>query len=62
MKAVEKAKELGMVEGKDYFIIRDACRTELEPENEDGTTITCVGFAPMEDEVIDKIGKEYHLF
>ncbi len=61
MKAIEKAQELGMKEGKDYFIIRDACRTELKPE-ENGTTITCIGFVPMEDKIIDKIGKEYNLF
>ncbi len=62
LKAIDLAQELGMREGVDYFIIRDACRTELEAEEEDGTTITCVGFVPMEDKIIDKIGKEYHLY
>lgn len=28
---IEKAKELGMIEGVDYFPIVDACRTELSP-------------------------------
>lgn len=27
--------------------IYDACRTELEPEEEDGSTLTCVGIMPM---------------
>lgn len=61
LKAVEKAKELGMKEGEDYFIICDACRTELEKETPEGT-ITCIGFAPMAAERIDQIGKEYHLY
>lgn len=59
-KAIAKAQELGMVEGIDYFPIVDACRTELTPESEAGT-LTCVGFRPMDSEVIDQIGKEFHL-
>lgn len=35
-KAIEKAKELGMIEGVDYFPIVDACRTE-SPQG----TLTC---------------------
>lgn len=61
-KAIDKAISLGMKEGVDFFVIRDACRTELEPENPDGSTITCVGFKPMPAEIIDQIGKEYNLF
>ena len=49
-KAIEKAKELGMIEGVDYFPIVDACRTELIPESPQGT-LTCV-------EKIDEIGKD----
>lgn len=59
-KAIEKAKELGMIEGVDYFPIVDACRTELTPESPQGT-LTCVGFRPMEAEKIDEIGKDFHL-
>lgn len=33
LRAVEAAKELGMEEYKDYFLIYDACRTELEKES-----------------------------
>lgn len=65
-KAVDKAISLGMREGEDFFIIRDACRTELEPEevlpDGSGVTITCIGFKPMPEEIIDQIGKEYHLY
>ena len=61
LQAVEMAKELGMEENKDYWLIYDACRTELEPESPNGT-LTCIGFRPMEAEEIDKIGKNYHLY
>jgi len=66
MKAVEMAKELGMKEGEDYFLIKDNCYTELEPEEIDengvGRTLTCIGFKPMDAEIIDKIGKKFHVF
>lgn len=66
IKAVDMAKELGMEEGKDYFLIRDNCYTELTPEEIDengvGRTLTCIGFKPMDAEVIDKIGKKFHLY
>ena len=61
LRAVEAAKELGMEEYKDYFLIYDACRTELEKESPEGT-LTCIGFRPMEAEEIDKIGKKYQLY
>lgn len=62
MEAVIAAEAMGWNEGKEYFLIRDNCLTELEPEDEDGRTLTCIGFRPMEAEEIDKIGKRYHLF
>lgn len=37
-----------MEEYKDYFLIYDACRTELEKESP-----TCIGFRPMEAEEIN---------
>lgn len=61
MKAKELAEEIGLVEGKDFFLIRDNCMTELEPE-EDGTTLTVIGFRPMDSSVIDSIGKKYQLY
>lgn len=61
LKAKTMAEELGMIEGEDFFLIRDNCHTELEPE-EDGRTLTCIGFKPMDAEIIDKIGKKYHLY
>lgn len=61
LKAKTMAEELGMVEGEDFWLIHDNCHTELEPE-EDGRTLTVIGFKPMDSEVVDKIGKKYHLY
>lgn len=61
LKAKTMAEELGMKEGEDFWLIRDNCHTELEPE-EDGRTLTVIGFKPMDSEIIDKIGKKYHLY
>lgn len=58
LEAIEMAEELGIA----YYPIYDNCRTELEPEEENGTTLTCVGFPPLDSEVIDQIGKRYHLY
>lgn len=66
MKAVNIAESIGMKEGKDFFLIKDNCSTELEPEEYDekgvGRTLTCIGFKPMEAEIIDKIGKKFQLY
>lgn len=61
LKAKTMADEIGLKEGVDYFLIRDNCMTELEPE-EDGRTLTCIGFRPLPAETIDKIGKKYQLY
>lgn len=66
LKAVKMAEELGMKEGEDFFLIKDNCHTELEPEEYDedgiGRTLTCIGFKPMDSEVIEKISKKYQLY
>ncbi len=61
LKAKIMAEELGMVEGKDFWLIYDSCKTELEPE-EDGRILTVIGFSPMDSELIDQIGRKYHLY
>ena len=48
-------------EGKDFWLIYDNCHTELEPE-ENGRTLTVIGFKPMDSEIIDQIGRKYHLY
>lgn len=66
LKAKTMAEEIGMVEGEDFWLIKDNCYTELEPEEFDengvGRTLTCIGFKPMDAEIIDKIGKKFQLY
>lgn len=62
MKVVDAAEELGLKENKDYFIIKDKCLTELEPEEEDGTVITCIGFRPLDEETAHTLSKKYQLY
>lgn len=60
-KAIKLSQELGLQIDRDFFIIRDLCRTELTPE-ENGSTITCIGFVPMEESIIDKVGRKFQLW
>lgn len=66
MKAVAKAQELGLREGKDFFLIKDNCLTELEPEEVDangvGRTLTCIGFRPLPDDISHEISRKYQLY
>lgn len=66
LKAKTAAEELGLKEGIDFFLIKDCCLTELEPEEVDengiGRTLTCIGFRPLPSEIIDQIGKKYQLY
>lgn len=61
LKAKTLAEEMGMTENEEFFCIYDNCHTELTPED-NGRTLTCIGFKPMDSEVIDKIGKKYQLY
>ena len=56
------AEDLGLIEGKDFGLIYDNCLTELEPEEENGTTLTGIWFAPLPDEVAHSISKKFHLY
>ena len=66
LKAKLIAEELGLKEGKDFFLIMDACLTDLTPEiideNGVGRTLTCIGFRPLDDETAWKISKKYQLY
>lgn len=42
--------------------IYDKCLTELEPEEDNGTTLTGMWFCPLDDEVAHKISKKYQLY
>lgn len=66
MKAITIAEELGLKEGEDFFLIKDNCLTDLEPEEIDdtgvGRTLTCIGFRPLPDETAHAISKKFHLY
>ena len=62
LKAKSIAQELGLVEDRDFGLIRDNCLTELEPEEEDGRTLTGIWFAPLPDDVAHRISKKYQLY
>ena len=66
MKAVGIAEELGLKEGEDFFLIKDNCLTDLEPEETDengaGRTLTCIGFKPLDDEIAWKISRKFQLY
>lgn len=66
MKAVSVAEEMGLKENEDFFLIKDNCLTELEPEEVDengiGRTLTCIGFRPLPDDVAHQISRKYQLY
>lgn len=66
LKAVELAKQHGLEEGKDFFLIKDNCLTELEPEEFDtngiGRTLTCIGFRPLSEDISHAISRKYQLY
>lgn len=66
LKAKKMAEELGMEDGKDFFLIKDNCLTELEPEEVDengvGRTLTCIGFRPLPDDVAHEISRKFQLY
>lgn len=66
LKVIEKAKELGLKENVDYFLIKDACLTELTPEEVDengvGRTLTCIGFKPLSEDISHQLSKKYQLY
>lgn len=62
LKAKDIARELNLNEGTDYGLIYDKCLTELDPEEEDGTTLTGIWFRPLPDDISHKISKKYQLY
>ena len=58
---VARAEARGLMEGLDFFCIRDACRTELTPDAS-GSRWTCVGFAPMDVDMISPVTGQLPLY
>ena len=62
LEAKAMAKEMELIENVDFGLIYDNCRTELTPEEPDGTTLTGIWFRPLPDEEAHKISKKYQLY
>lgn len=66
LKAKQIAEDNGLQENVDFWMIKDNCLTELEPEEYDddgiGRTLTCVGFRPLTDEIAHAISKKFQLY
>lgn len=62
LKAKTMADEMGLVENVDYGLIYDKCLTELESEEDDGTTLTGIWFRPLSDEQAHTISRKYQLY
>ena len=52
-------EELGLKEGVDYGYINDSCKTDLTPENPDGTCTVGMWFKPLPDEDAHKISMKF---
>ena len=65
-KVIALARELGLEENRDFFLIKDNCYTELTPEEIDengvGRTLTCIGFCPLPDDICAQLSKKYQLY
>lgn len=57
MAVKEKAKELGLIEGEDFFLISDMCQAD-----EEKNAITSIGFRPLPVDIVDKISTGYQLY
>lgn len=62
LKARTKAEEFGLLENEDYGLIYDKCWTDLEPEEDDGTTLTGIWFRPLSDDVAHEISRKYQSY
>jgi PTH2 family peptidyl-tRNA hydrolase len=66
LKAIEIAESLGLEQDKDFFLIADCCKTELEPEYIDeygvGRTLVGIGFRPLPNDIARTISKKYQLY
>ena len=61
-KVVAQAKENGLVEGRDYFCIRDNCLTELLPDEGSVRCFVAVGFRPMDVKRLRPVVKRLQLY
>lgn len=66
LKVVARAEKLGLKKNEDFWLIKDCCLTELEPEELNdkgqGVTLTCIGFRPLPDDICKELSKKYQLY
>ena len=61
-RALPIIEELGLKEGIDWGYINDSCKTELIPENPNGTCTIGMWFKPLPNEIAHKISKKFQLY
>ena len=61
-KTAPAIEELGLKEGVDWGYINDSCKTDLIPENPDGTCTVGAWFKPLPDEQAHLISKKFKLY
>lgn len=60
---IQKLEKDGFEEGKDFFVIHDNARTELQDYiEEDGRVTTCIGFTPCNEEKLQPYLKKFQLY
>lgn len=62
LKAKKIAEKLELKEHEDFFLIYELCRTELKEEEEDGSTLTVIGFRPLPEYIANEISRHYQLY
>lgn len=61
-KTVKRAEETGLIEGQDFFLIKDNCLTELVPDEGSDRCFIAIGFRPMDAEKIKPVVKKLQLY
>ena len=61
-KTVKRAEEAGLIEGQDFFLIKDNCLTELVPDEGSDRCFIAIGFRPMDAEKIKSVVKKLQLY
>lgn len=61
-KMVAIAQENGLVEGRDFFCIKDNCLTELIPDDGSDRCFIAVGFRPMDVDRMRPVVKRLQLY
>jgi peptidyl-tRNA hydrolase len=61
-KLISQCTEEGLKEYHDFFVIRDACNTEVLPDKGEDKCLIAIGFRPMEEYKIKPFVKRLQLY